>query len=109
MPYIITTEQPATPGPVGLDTDFSRYAVATLAGLNALCIEHGATGLTTGELRRLVNKGGTIGPLPDETTIEVTLVSMNWIIGVAEDRGAKFDEDVADIDIFNTFNEQETA
>lgn len=101
MPYIITIKNPtrlaeleaafAYAGGRGVELadeiDALRsgepYAVAVPTKINAMCIEHGATGLTTAELRRIVNEGDTIGPLPDGTVIEVERIEWPALAKVA--------------------------
>jgi hypothetical protein len=42
------------------------------------------------QLARITESGGTVGPLPDGTVIEVVKVCDTWCIGVAEDAGHEF-------------------
>jgi len=122
MPYIITTRRPypykaanAVPSDATIDT---RTAVATLKEMrqharNAVedCAQ--APGWTPKYVaarniaRDLPAEGGSIGPLPDGTVIEVQAVCWNWIIGIADDRGVDTDAvhgDGGDLAIIAAFN-----
>ena len=121
MPYIITTRR-RTSTPEGFDPPLTRRAVATLEEARGYAAEQvrGALGVRKSwSIRKpealalgLPEHGGTIGPLPDGTTIEVTPVCWNWIIGAAEDAGVDTDAvhaDGDDIAILDAYNAQENA
>ena len=94
MPYIITTTYQRRPGPLGTDL-LSRHAVATLDEAREYAWEtvkqisgpSTATVANRAACESITERGGTIGPLPDGTMIEVKPVSWPWIVGVAEDKG----------------------
>lgn len=113
MPYTITTTEPGHYcmhcGPGACTTDahsrVSRRAVATLDEARVAVSE--ATGFDPGWPR--LESGGTIGPLPDGTVIEVGRASYMtlWDALPETDRPAVPDEDddegrTAIIDAYNT-------
>jgi hypothetical protein len=85
VPYVMTTKRPYSReevqalrgrgehGPIANMITVSRRAVATLdAELPRLMREHGANGdWATSAVANLRESGGTVGPLPDGTVIEV--------------------------------------
>jgi hypothetical protein len=83
MPYIIETKTPARDRILGKQWHHVDYtAVATLdearSHAGALCDHWNADYQPfEREARRLPESGGTIGPLPDGTVIEVRQVSRN--------------------------------
>lgn len=107
MPYIITTypEPTMAPGFVG-----TRRAVATLEEAREAAYvaarHHDDTddGEYETAAHRIDEAGGTVGPLPDGTVIEVTRVAYNWVAGVAEDGGAELSEDASCAEILAAFN-----
>lgn len=125
MPYLITTwhNEDAAPVPVVPKPKDTRRVVATLGEARdralsiVLNIEHakqdparvGTYSEADAVARSLPKEGGIIGPLPDGTVIEVTSVSWNWIIGVADDAGIDTDSiyaDGGDLAILNAYNER---
>jgi hypothetical protein len=109
MPYIITTLHPWTDANEPARRARTRTAVATDYEMRAVVRDHVvASGRTIGTTADPVtNAGGSIGPLPDGTVIEVQQVSWNWIIGMADDRGINTDavhEDGGDLAILAAFN-----
>ena len=113
MPYIITTRR-RTSTPEGFDPPLTRRAVATLEEAKRAVRMNNRDVFYSEWFDRidLPADGGTIGPLPDGTTIEVTPVCWNWIIGAAEDAGVDTDAvhaDGDDIAILDAYNAQENA
>lgn len=105
MPYIITAVTPSgwrTPDTFDGVTRTTRRAVATLDEARAIVAQayedaHGhrhPADLAYAYER--IGSGGTIGPLPDGTVIEVKRVCWNWIIAVADDLGIDTDAIYAD-------------
>ena len=112
MPYIITTtaDDPHVGTPAMERVTVTRIAVATLDEARRITAReyrehvHRFMGFDT---RWITESGGTVGPLPDGTVIEVQSVSWNWIIGMADDAGIDTDavyEDGGDLAILAAFN-----
>lgn len=94
MPYIVTTKA-------------SRRAVATLDEARAVIRDHvvnaGVAHGTTAD--PITNSGGTVGPLPDGTVIEVRPVAVDELAGAVFDR-----DDYApyfESDIIDAYNERQ--
>jgi hypothetical protein len=108
MPYIVTTKRPAA-GP----TFVSRRAVATLDG--RYCPQHGLTRdehcraslgsdgqgavFCQEATRPLPESGGTVGPLPDGTVIEVE--QARWIDLIHASTATTDSSDQAILDAYN--------
>src|SRR6185503_6510246 len=71
MPYIITTSEPFNAAVHCTRPAFSRTAVATLDEARDYVHQHGATF----SVASIGGSGGTVGPLPDGTVIEVRPVT----------------------------------
>ena len=123
MPYIIETRYADCPTPRECgECDISRTAVTTLDEARdcaAQAVESAPAAQAVGSATddrlwsardaalTLDESGGSIGPLPDGTVIEVTQVCWQWIIGMADDRGIDTDavhEDGGDLAILAAFN-----
>ena len=121
MPYVITTtaDDPHVGVPMGERVTVARRAVATLddardavasyvgdydaGSFNAHCRADDIES----QVAAVAGSGGTIGPLPDGTVIEVQRVCWGWIIGCAEDLGIDTDAvyaDHGDIGIMDAYN-----
>lgn len=84
MPYVITTRTEGRQPGREFDARYSRRAVATLDEVKRYA--HSAAselGYSKPEhhdaIEALPESGGTVGPLPDGTTIEVEAVTRQWL------------------------------
>lgn len=95
MPFIVTTRREGRlPGKEN-DSAWSRCAVATLD--EARTIMRAAQNSAPEEIIvpfSITESGGTVGPLPDGTVIEVEPVELSWLAARAE--GFLPDEIIAD-------------
>ena len=119
MPYIITTLpefQGDRANGAGFKQNVTRTAVATLDEARDVCWKALAdvpryglqeAAINSAQVHDLTAEGGTVGPLPDGTVIEVQAVCWNWIIGMADDAGIDTDavhEDGGDLAILAAYN-----
>ena len=112
MPYVITTYECAPGSAVDWEDPVTRHVVATLDSDPATLLRP-LRGTMDGRawvdlaraVRTLPERGGTIGPLPDGTVIEVLRVVWGWVVGVAEDHGAEIDEDATNAEIIDAYNQ----
>lgn len=84
MPYTITTETDSPLDHLGVGPTIVRRAVATLDEARDYVHNAGATF----SVAAIGEQGGTVGPLPDGTTITVEQVGWVWLWTSARDAGA---------------------
>jgi len=103
MPYVITTRRES--GRMtdnGWKYDDTRVAVATLEDARLRIAEDHANYMPRLQTAtRLSESGGTIGPLPDGTIIEVKPVSLDALWEMA---GSPDDQAVRTVDVIAAFN-----
>ncbi len=112
MPYLITTRTTDTaerhdPSRLSISQTVAATLDEARKAASEMLWRQGAEP-DSWRLAELSDSGGTIGPLPDGTTIEVLPVCWNWVIGVADDAGLDTDaiyDDGGDLAILAAYNE----